>query len=156
MQTRRLIFPIYQEIHRREPGEKAHKQFMGERLCETGEVGRGWEFRRGERKARQPHLRWENSQVQPSQWQPDHLLPLGTRLLLAPGQARPWGPRLRPECLCGSMFTRKTRNARPRHQQGSCCLWSPRAHHSPRGRALCTRKGPKMQRESERATGAPV
>lgn len=113
MQNQRLIFPIYQEIHRREPGEKAHKQFTGERLCETGEVGRGWEFRRGERKALQPHLRWENSQVQPSQWQPDHLLPPETRLLLAPGQARPWEPRLRPECLCGSMFTRKTRDAHP-------------------------------------------
>ena len=31
MQNRRLIFPIYQEIHRGELGEKVHKQFMGER-----------------------------------------------------------------------------------------------------------------------------
>lgn len=142
MQTRRLIFPIYQEIHRREPGEKAHKQFMGERLCETGEVGRGWEFRRGERKARQPHLRWENSQVQPSQWQPDHLLPLGTRLLLAPGQARPWGPRLRPECLCGSMFTRKTRNARPRPSARKLLPVEPACSSLPEGQSSVHTEGP--------------
>lgn len=42
------------------------------------------------------------------------------------------------------------------HQQGSCCLWSLCAHHYPRGRALCTRKDPKRQRESECAMGAPV
>ena len=155
MQNRRLIFPIYQEIHRREPGEKAHKQFMGERdsvkqekWAGDGKSGAGstrpWSHTYGGKIHR--FSLPSGNLTSPSS---------GNAPPLAPGQARPREPRLGPERRCGSTFTRKTRDARPRpsapvraRQQGSRCLWSLCAHHDPRGRAPCTRKDPKMQRES--------
>ena len=114
MQNRRLIFPIYQEIHRREPGEKAHKQFMGERdsvkqekWAGDGNSGAGstrpWSHTYGGKNHR--FSLPSGNLTTPSS---------GSAPPLAPGQARPREPRLGPERRCGSTFTRKTRDARPR------------------------------------------
>ena len=64
----------------------------------------------------------------------DHLLPTETQLLLAPGQARPWGPRLKPKS-CGSTFTRKTREARPCPSARKLLLVRPVCSSRPEGQS---------------------
>lgn len=83
----------------------------------------------------------------------DRLLPTEAHRLLAPGEARPWEPRLRPKCRMTARLQEKPGMHVHARQQGSCCLWSLCAHRVPKGRALCTREDPKTQREC--ATGAP-